>query len=45
MAEFQRGLNIPHEGFVQGVIQKYFNEQGYLQIKEGYSAGLLEKKW
>ena len=37
MAEFQRGLIFPHEGFVQGAIEKYFNEQGYRQIKEGHS--------
>ncbi|NCB26391.1 MAG: hypothetical protein EOM62_13090 [Bacteroidia bacterium] len=48
MAEFQRGLNFPHEGFVQGVIEKYFNEQGYRQIKEGHSDLVCvreETKW
>lgn len=48
MAEFQRGLNFPHEGFVQGAIEKYFNEQGYRQIKEEHSDLVCvreETKW
>lgn len=37
MTKFQRGLNFPHEGFIQIAIESYFKEHGYRIISEGYA--------
>ena len=43
MANYQRGLDFPNEGFVQRAIEKYFGNNGYQIIEEGYSD--LEPDW
>ncbi len=37
MAKFQRGLEFPHEGFVQKAIENFFSGQGYFIVEEGYA--------
>lgn len=35
MTRYQRGIDFPHEGFVQNAIEDYFKDRGYSTLREG----------
>lgn len=50
MATYQRGMEFPHEGFVQKTIEGYFFSRGFTILEEDYTdlvcvCGNSQKKW
>lgn len=37
MSKYQRGVEFPHEGFVQSAIETYFTSKKYTILEEDYS--------
>lgn len=37
MSKYQRGVEFPHEGFVQSAIETYFTSKKYVILEEDYS--------